>query len=204
MVDYQPQTKPHQTRTPRKPLSRQMIMAAAVLLVDSEGMEALNMRRLGRELGVVGMTLYRYLPSKEALLHDLVQTMLEEISAGEAKGRNWQQHLRAVMHSYRNVGLAHPHIFLLSLSRPWQGVATARLEEDRKMLTDAGFSESEARHALRTLTSYTTGFVNRSVTRLLFNAETPSAGPIEDPEEDDAFEFGIEAILAGLAVKLER
>src|SRR4051794_21333149 len=84
-------------RGARKPLTRELILHAAFRLVDSEGLEALNMRRLGAELGVVGMTLYRYFPQKEALLHDLVQAMFEEISAGEARGRDWREHLRAVM-----------------------------------------------------------------------------------------------------------
>jgi AcrR family transcriptional regulator len=44
----------------RRQLSQERIMDATVQLVDREGLAALTMRRLGRELGVEGMALYSY------------------------------------------------------------------------------------------------------------------------------------------------
>ena len=38
--------------TRRTPLSRERVLRAALDLVDREGVDALTMRRLGRELGV--------------------------------------------------------------------------------------------------------------------------------------------------------
>ena len=46
-------------------------------IADAEGLDALSMRRIGQELGVGTMSLYRYVPGKEELL-DL---MLERVNA---------------------------------------------------------------------------------------------------------------------------
>ena len=68
--------------TPRKkdaePLARERIVAAAMKIIDAEGLDALSMRRLGAELGVNPMAAYHYVPNKAAL-YDLV---LEAVMAG--------------------------------------------------------------------------------------------------------------------------
>ena len=50
----------------RPSMSTGRIMAAALQIVDTEGSQALTMRRLGQALGRKVMTLYRYVPSKDA------------------------------------------------------------------------------------------------------------------------------------------
>ena len=55
-------------RTRRIPLSRDRVLAAAVVLADQVGIEALSMRRLAQELGVVPMALYKHVANKEELL----------------------------------------------------------------------------------------------------------------------------------------
>ena len=47
------------------------------------------MRRLGRELGVEAMALYRYLPSREDLLDGVVDVVLEEYRAA-ARRAGWE------------------------------------------------------------------------------------------------------------------
>ncbi|MEU3947974.1 TetR family transcriptional regulator [Streptomyces sp. NPDC029526] len=60
-------------------LSRERVLAAALALVDEEGLSALSMRRLGAELGVEAMALYRYAASKDALLDGLVEALYLEL-----------------------------------------------------------------------------------------------------------------------------
>src|SRR4051812_47064186 len=60
-------------------LSRERVLAAALALVDREGLSALSMRRLGAELGVEAMALYRYAASKDALLDGLVEALYLEL-----------------------------------------------------------------------------------------------------------------------------
>jgi AcrR family transcriptional regulator len=52
----------------RQPLSREVIIAAALEIVEEQGLKKLTMRALGDRLGVEAMALYHYFPSKDALL----------------------------------------------------------------------------------------------------------------------------------------
>ena len=52
----------------RPALSRSRIAETALALVDRDGLDALSMRKLGAELGVEGMAIYRYFPNKAARL----------------------------------------------------------------------------------------------------------------------------------------
>ena len=60
-------------------LSREKVLAAALALVDREGIAALSMRKLGTELGVEAMTLYYYVPNKDAVLDGLVNLVVARI-----------------------------------------------------------------------------------------------------------------------------
>lgn len=54
-------------RGPVPAYSRERIAEVAIALADGEGIEAVTMRRIAKELGTGAMTLYRYLPTKEDL-----------------------------------------------------------------------------------------------------------------------------------------
>jgi AcrR family transcriptional regulator len=149
--------------TARRPLTREQIVEAALALLDREGLTALTMRRLGRELGVEGMALYSHFRNKAELLFALVKRFIDEIHPVYEPGADWQTKLRAAMRSFRQVGLAHPSVFSLLTTRPWDGVALRRLDEDLSWLHEAGFNPEESAYALGTLLSYVTGFVTREI-----------------------------------------
>src|SRR5271169_7023157 len=69
------QVPDRQARRRRDPISRDAIVAAAIRLLDREGLAALSMRRLADELGAGAASLYWHVGSKDGLL-DLV---LDEI-----------------------------------------------------------------------------------------------------------------------------
>ena len=55
------------------------MLRAAVALADSGGLEALTMRRLGEELGVEAMSLYKHVANKDDLLDGMVDLVFAEI-----------------------------------------------------------------------------------------------------------------------------
>ena len=63
----------------RVPLNRDRVLRAAVALADEVGIEALSMRNLAQELGVVPMALYKHVANKEELLGGMVDTIVGEI-----------------------------------------------------------------------------------------------------------------------------
>src|SRR4029077_16611494 len=71
---------------PQRPLTREAILRQALELADRDGLRALSMRRLGRELGVEAMSLYRHVGSKQALLEGLVELVLGEARVDPGAG----------------------------------------------------------------------------------------------------------------------
>src|SRR5207248_11528910 len=63
----------------RERLTRERVVEAAIALVDAEGIDALTMRRLGKELGVEGMALYTHVENKDGLLNAVSQQILSEL-----------------------------------------------------------------------------------------------------------------------------
>lgn len=70
--------------TGREPLNRARVLHAAVALADGSGAEALSMRRLAQELGVVPMALYKHVANKEELLDGMVDAVVTEAMLGGA------------------------------------------------------------------------------------------------------------------------
>jgi AcrR family transcriptional regulator len=174
----------------RQPLSCDRIVDAAVAYVDHDCLDSLSMRRLGAELGVEAMSLYRYFPSKAALLDAVVCRMLTEITlpADDAGGAGWEADVRDYARSFRAACAAHPRLLPL-LATIGPGNATlARI--DRRMTRlwrDAGFDDTTAALAQAALQGYLTGSCLQGI--------GPAAG-------DAAFTLGLDALIGGLGDRL--
>jgi AcrR family transcriptional regulator len=171
----------------RIPLTRERVLATALQLVDHEGLEALTRRRLGQELGRDAMALYRYAPDRAALLDGIVELVLDglEIPPG---GRDWQAQLSRTAHDFRRLGLAHPHVVSLIVTRPLatplglRPVGTLRpLERLLAVLTEAGFSPSLALRVYRLYMGFLYGHLLTELQEL-----------VADPEEtNDLLRLGL-------------
>ena len=91
----------------RVPLNRQRVLRAAVDLADGSGVEAVSMRRLAQELGVVPMALYKHVAHKDELLDGMVDVVLGEIEPADAE-LGWQDVVRQRVLSARRAVLRHP------------------------------------------------------------------------------------------------
>lgn len=210
----------------RKGLNRRRVLEAALRIVDAEGLAALTMRRLGAELDVEAMSLYRHVPSKEALLDGIVELIVLEIDVPASVDGNWQEATRHVLRSYRRTAHAHPNAFPLVTTRPLNTPeALRRLDASFEILRQAGFDERMAIVAFRTLASYTRGFALEEVTGRALGSQPVGTGNRLDPRDlppdqfpriselaprlvaadrDAEFELGVDLILIGLAAELAR
>ncbi|MBX7269961.1 TetR/AcrR family transcriptional regulator C-terminal domain-containing protein [Micromonospora sp. Llam7] len=152
-------------RKRRAPLSRDGALAAAIALVDAEGMAALTMRRLAADLGVEAMSLYHHLPGKEGLLDGLVDAVVAEIATAagqaetEAAGGDWRTGLRLRFLAARAVMLRHPWAPALLSSRPTIPAGVYGYYEGiLATLVDGGFSYRIAHRALHAFGSLALGF----------------------------------------------
>ena len=88
-------------------LNRERVLQAAVTLADEIGIEALSMRRLAHELGVVPMALYKHVENKEALLDGMVEVIIGEIDPPVADA-DWKSAVRMRVLSARQALQRHP------------------------------------------------------------------------------------------------
>jgi AcrR family transcriptional regulator len=165
-----------QVKATRKPLSRELVLATAVALVDSDGIQALTMRRLAADLGVEAMSLYYHLPAKEALLDGVVETVLAEIGAAvtglEPGDGDWRTRLRQQFLAARGVMLRHPWMPALLVSR--RSIPTgvfAYYDGILATMVGAGFSYRVAHRALHAFGSMPLGFAQE-----IFNPAVSEGG----------------------------
>ena len=105
----------------RRLLGRDQILREAVRLIDEEGRDRLTMRRLGSELGVEAMALYRYIPGREQLLDGVVEYVMNELyqeTMTQELPNSWQEYLQQMAHGVRSIAVAHPKVFPLVATRP--------------------------------------------------------------------------------------
>lgn len=172
-------------------LSRERVLAAALELVDREGLSALSMRRLGGELGVEAMALYRYAAGKDALLDGLVEALyleLENRLAQSSPSADWRAELRRTALATYAVCLDHPHVVPLLATRmlavPLARRPLAVLRDHERMLAlleDAGLDEQRAAAVFRSCTAWVLGYVSVELRAMVDNPE----------ESDPAFRLGL-------------
>ena len=174
-------------------ITRDVVLAAALEIIDRDGADALSMRRLARALDRDPMILYRHAPNKAALLDGVAETVLAQLKVDSADP-DWAAQLRAVARDYRRLALAHPHVVPLLVARPLATPLGLRprgtlrpLEDVLTLLTRAGFSGSEALHIYRALFGFLHGHVLNELQEL-----------VENPEEtDDLLRLGLHRLPIG-------
>jgi AcrR family transcriptional regulator len=142
----------------RRTLTRERVLAAALLLADKQGIEALTMRNLGQKLGVEAMSLYNHVANKEDLVDGLVDIVFGEIEVPCDRAA-WKSAMRRRALSALDALTRHRWAAGLMESRTNPGPANLRHHESvLDCLRRAGFSVEMAAHAYSALDSYTYGF----------------------------------------------
>jgi AcrR family transcriptional regulator len=168
-------------------VTRELVLATALEIIDREGIDALSMRRLGAALGRDPMILYRRAPGKAALLDGVVESVLAQLRVDPA-APDWADQLRAVGRGYRALALAHPNVVPLLVTRPLATPLALRprgtlrpLEAILGLLTGAGFSGPQALHVYRAFFGFLNGHVLNELQEL-----------VENPDEtDDLLRLGM-------------
>ncbi|MFI2367579.1 TetR/AcrR family transcriptional regulator [Streptomyces sp. NPDC018833] len=172
-------------------LSRERLLATALELVDREGLSALSMRRLGAELDVEAMALYRYAAGKDALLDGLVEAVYVELEERLAAGSEvpaWRAELARIAEATYDVCLTHPHVVPL-LSTRMLAVPLARRplavlrhhERVLALLRGAGLDEARSAAVFRAFTGWVLGYVSVELQAMVDNPE----------ESEPAFRLGL-------------
>lgn len=213
-------TKTTRRAPTRSPLTRERIAETAVTIMDAEGLDAVTMRRLGRELGVEAMSLYNHIEDRSDLEGAMIERVMSEFVLPSDDVTAWEDRIRLMARSYRDVLMAHPDVMTLFADHeapPTMAVTPLRpMEIALETLLSAGLSDEDTIDVYKAFGGYIMGFVLME-TRQMFRAPDgapPEAIAAQLPEElpnlrrmfpvlcnSDArldFDFGVEMLIAGL------
>jgi TetR/AcrR family tetracycline transcriptional repressor len=169
-------------------LSRQLIIEAALALLDEHGPGALSMRRLAERLGVAPNALYTHVRGKADLIDGLIDQVYAGLDLNPDPSADWTQQLATLSQSIRAHLLAHPAVVPFALQQPGLGPNGLVLGEAiYAVLRPAGFSDQAVVSTVYALLTYILGFVA---------LEVPRAGT--GPETSDEFVRRLHAFFATL------
>jgi TetR/AcrR family transcriptional regulator, tetracycline repressor protein len=100
------EAKTHETTRPR--LSKAAVIERGLAIGDTEGLEAITIRRLAADLGVTPMALYWHFRNKDELLVGLADSIWAEIDADVDPAADWSGQLRGLLESLVHVLRTHP------------------------------------------------------------------------------------------------
>lgn len=151
-------------RAAETPLSRELIVAAALELMHERGAEELSIRTLADALGTAPMSLYRHVRSKDELLTAIVAAVLERLSIDVPAHRPWTEQVAQWMHSMRNQLVQSPAAVAILIERDHYAPALLRATNLLlRILRQAGFAGADAVRASREIMWSTLGFVSAEI-----------------------------------------
>jgi AcrR family transcriptional regulator len=209
----------------REPLSRERIVRTALQIMDQEGLEAVTMRRIGRELGVEAMSLYNHVQDKEDILDGIIEEVLSEFRVPDVP--DWAEAARLGAHEYRRLLLAHPNVITLMTERETAFTNAESLrgyEFALDLFRTLGLSGADSVKAFHVFGGYILGFVvmerglipgatedethawaHKDMAQLLETADLPRLREvfphIIDCDLEEQFEFGLDLLIEGLRAR---
>lgn len=151
-------------RGPRKKLSLDQVIDAAIALADREGLETFSMRRLAEELGTSATSLYTYVPGRGELIGLMIDQVVGRTPlpghAGELRER-----LRTLAQLLWEEYHRHPWLLQSRSHRPWIGPGiSARYEWELAAVEGCGLDDIAMDHAISLIESHAAANAANAIT----------------------------------------
>src|SRR5690348_9924372 len=191
------------------------VVAAAIDIVDREGVDALTIRRVAEASGLSPMGIYRHVRDKDDLLDRVVDAVVGPGLRDLQASGSWDQQLTDLFRYLRRLLLDHPGVAVLCVLRPTPVIGVARFyARILAALGEGGFAGTDAVHAFDTLLMFTFGSVlweiprtttdvrKRLVALAIGDEEATQiierANELSRRDPTEYFEAGLNTILDGL------
>jgi AcrR family transcriptional regulator len=205
-----------QTDAARRPLTRERILEAAIMLIERDGPGALSMRRLGSTLGVEGMAIYHHFEGRNDLLGAIAERLLGPLREMDPSPE-WRGACETFATKLREIAVSRPATFQLVGMQPLGEASLRPVEQLLATLVGAGFDPGTALAIYRATVSYARGYALAEATgftvdaaggtglerlRSLSAEEFPvlsgRAAELVDINPERAFRLGLNALLSGI------
>ncbi|MBF6333868.1 TetR/AcrR family transcriptional regulator [Nocardia transvalensis] len=168
-------SRPQRQRRETPALSRDLIVAEAIELLDTEGLDALSMRRLGTKLNAGATSLYTHVANKEELIELAVDKVLGDVPIPDPDPQNWRDTVLIGLHGVRETILRHPWMTVVMSTSALNmlGPNMMRLSESMlEILESAGFDDDTVDLAANALFSHAVGTAGSEATILMTAARS--------------------------------
>ncbi|MFF4571845.1 TetR/AcrR family transcriptional regulator [Streptomyces sp. NPDC001410] len=205
------------------PLTEAGIYAAALRLIDADGVEALTMRKLATDLDANPMSLYHHVPNKEAVLRGVTRMVGAQFRTVTLEDAPWQERIRLLATDFRTLAHRHPELMAYSFSHqpdfiqpddPFWTALTAIVEA-------AGVPQSEVSEIAALMVAVVIGVLTAELNGALHQWSTlkphgpeadadgatdahpgsTGAAP-EGPDQDHMFRLVMDTLITGLESRL--
>lgn len=192
-------------------LTTERLAAATLAVIDRDGLDALTMRAVAKELGMATMSLYRYVTDKDELEVLVVDHVLAGVNLTVPPG-DWRVRITELLSRIRAAVVAHAAtVPLLLRHRHSVPASLVQIEAMLAILTDAGLTGERRVIAQRTIVAYVFGMLQNehygplsgrgtvamaAQDRFPLLAETAAAAV--RMSGDTEFHKGLEVVLRGL------
>lgn len=215
---------------PKPGLSLDAIVDAAIAVADAEGLAAVSMARVAKDLGFTTMSLYRYVENKDELL----QLMWNASAAGapQIEGDDWRSKMRSwAMEQWRMLHRRQWVLEMPMVTPPAGPNSLGWIEQAVTGFDDTGLNDAEKLGIVGLISSYALGEARMSydasrsaakgsppvdyaaVLRAVVDEDTYPAlhraawsGEVDDPVgegEEESFVFGLDRILDGIEMLVD-
>lgn len=212
---------PAPKRVPRNTLSRARVVDGALALIDADGLEAVTMPALAKQLGVGTMSLYRHVEDKRDLVNAVAERVLGGVQVPDGNDDDWEGRVVGYLRALREAAIEHPALArILAEHGLTVGPVFDQLERVHTILRRAGFSDTDAVRAFYALFVYVFGFVLWELPRVhqqsprayadSWNAEIDHLdrdsyptlhalrAPLTTAASPEQFEYGLDRLVASL------
>jgi AcrR family transcriptional regulator len=179
---------------PRRTLSEQNILDAAMTLLAERGADAVTIRGIAARVAVAPNAVYTYFPDKAAVLQGLVEQLLSRVNHDRFTdpALAWRDRIEALALELRTELLTHPGAVYLMLGNPLNGPhAQAVGNTLLSILADAGLDSQDAANAAHVINVHILGSVAFQGTDTATDPNTATA----------RFHWGLNRLLDGLAAQ---
>src|SRR3954470_3498330 len=182
-------------RGPRRALTEDEILDAALSLLDEGGADAASVRGIATRVGVAPNAVYTYFPDKAAVVKALVERLLGGVDHDvfADRERPWRERVEALALDLRAHLSAHPGAVSLMVGGPMNGPHALALDERLlELFADAGRDPTAGARAPYLLIVYVFGSIALEV------ADQHEPGPLPpEPDRMATRERALSATLAG-------
>jgi AcrR family transcriptional regulator len=219
-------------RGPKPGLSVDVIVAKAIEIADAEGLGAVSMARVAKELGFTTMSLYRYVAGKDELLQLMWNASAQGAETLVLAGEGWRERLRGWALVQREMLDRHSWITEMPMATPPLAPNSLTfVERGLEALDDTGLADADKLRVIGLISSYTLSESRMAHEAARAAAAAPADAPRwsfesllgelvdaegyprltriasgegDGPTEADEFRFGLETILDGVESLVER